>query len=80
MTGLPLMLAETRYSREFETEADEFAFRLLKRSDLSPAAFATLLERLNEKGGAGNISFLSTHPITRVRIERARAAAADPTS
>lgn len=79
VTGLPLVAAQTRYSRQFEAEADEFAFALLKRRGISTEAFADLMERL----GKGNeeiereMSFLSTHPVTSERVARARAAAGE---
>lgn len=77
LSGLPALLAETKYSRKFETEADDFAFKLLKKQNLSPAAFASLMERLlrENKGKKSAFSFLSTHPVTAERIKRARAAA-----
>lgn len=74
--GLPTLLAQTKYSRQFESEADGFAFKLLKRHNLSPAAFATFMERLAEnRGHDGPFAFLSTHPATAERIEQAQAAA-----
>lgn len=78
VSGLPVMIAQTKYSREFESEADEFAFQLLKQHDISPELFALLMERLSEKHGADEStwSFISSHPITAKRIARAREAAA----
>ncbi len=46
IAGLPALVAQTKYSREFEAAADEYAFRLLKRKGYSPTAFASLMERL----------------------------------
>ncbi len=73
VTGLPVILAQTKYSRNFETEADEFAFDLLKRHNIPTEAFASLMERL-DKGSERlkKLSFISTHPITSERIKRAR--------
>lgn len=79
VTGLPVILAKTKYSRDFESEADEFAFDLLKRHDISPEAFANLMERLDKEGKAmKQLSFISTHPITDERIKRAREASKRP--
>jgi predicted Zn-dependent protease len=77
VAGLPTVLARARYSREFESEADEYAFRLLKEHGLSPEAFAALMERLAAKQGDGGqaLAFLSSHPVTSERIRRAREAA-----
>ena len=81
VTALPTILAQRGYSRQFETEADDFAFDLLKRHDRSPNSFADIMNRMAQAGGKkGNSggatnAFLSTHPLTQERIERAREAA-----
>jgi Zn-dependent protease with chaperone function len=77
VAGLPAMMAQTKYSREFETAADDYAFRLLKQKGYSPAAFATLMERLskNHEKVERMFAYVSTHPVTAERIARARAAA-----
>ncbi len=83
---MPSMLLELAYSREFETEADDFAYEFLIAHDLSPQLFANIMTRLDQYKPADekensqeesdkNItetlaSFLSTHPITRSRIEK----------
>lgn len=77
VAGLPAVLAQARYSREFETEADDFAFQLLRRRGLSPEAFATLMERLTRRQPDAEraYAFVSSHPVTAERIRRAREAA-----
>lgn len=77
VSSLPVIIAQTKYSREFESEADDYAFGLLKQHNLSPELFASMMERLTEKhrGGERMWSFVSTHPITAERIARAREAA-----
>lgn len=77
VAGLPVLVAQTRYSREFEGEADEYAFGLLKRKGYSPAAFASLMERLSKKyeKDTGRPTYISTHPVTAERVQRARNAA-----
>jgi Zn-dependent protease with chaperone function len=77
VAGLPALLAQTRYSREFETAADDYAFRLLRKRNYSPAAFASIMERLEKKHeDKQQISaFVSTHPVTEERVKRARSAA-----
>jgi Zn-dependent protease with chaperone function len=77
VSGLPVLLARTKYSREFEAEADAFGFALLKRHQLSPEHFATVMEKLRADGdeqAERELSFVSTHPVTADRIARARAA------
>jgi predicted Zn-dependent protease len=77
VAGLPVLVAQTKYSREFESAADEFAFKLLKQKGYSPLAFASLMERLAEKHKLEESAFayISTHPITEERVKRARDAA-----
>ncbi len=77
VAGLPVLLARTKYSREFEAAADEFAFKLLKQKGYSPLAFASIMERLAIKYEQDEKMFVyvSTHPVTADRMRRARAAA-----
>jgi predicted Zn-dependent protease len=77
IAGLPVLLAQTKYSREFEAAADDYAFNLLKQKDRSPAAFASLMERIAGKHGEDErtFSYVSTHPVTEERVKRARDAA-----
>ncbi len=79
VTGLPMLVAQNKYSREFETAADDFAFSLLKQKGFSPMAFASLMERLAKKNGnaKGLFAYVSTHPLTSERVQRARMAAAE---
>jgi Zn-dependent protease with chaperone function len=79
IAGLPMLLAQTKYSREFETAADDYAFKLLKRKGYSPAAFASIMERIAKKEGdkPGAFAYVSTHPATAERVQRARNAAAE---
>jgi predicted Zn-dependent protease len=78
VAGLPMLVAQTKYSREFETAADDYAFRLLKRKEHSPAAFASIMERIAKREGdkPGAFAYVSTHPDTTERVKRARNAAA----
>ena len=52
LTGIavtaPTVLAHNGYSRDFEREADAFAFALLKKSGQSPKAFAVAMRALEE--------------------------------
>jgi predicted Zn-dependent protease len=84
VAGFPVLLAQTKYSRDFETEADDYGFRLMKAKGISPNAFADIMGRMSSAGascGEGeseaepSSGFLSTHPVTEERIARARAAA-----
>jgi predicted Zn-dependent protease len=84
--ALPTLLLQTRYSRAFEDEADTFAFARLKAIGLSPRYFAQVMEKLEtshrrEAGSVANrqagsdrpLDYLSSHPVTERRIERALA-------
>ena len=77
VAGLPTLLAKTKYSRGFEAAADDYAFRLLKQKGYSPAAFASMMERLSKKyeKETSAFTYISTHPLTAERVQRARDAA-----
>lgn len=84
---LPTVLLQTGYSREAESEADTYAFRRLKEIGLSPKYFAEIMTRLEEYNDKhsgsqsnaktaeknGTLDYLSTHPDTARRIQRALA-------
>lgn len=74
---LPGTLANLRYSRELEAEADAFAIALLQRRGISPEAFASMMELLRDDAEEDDdqFGFLSTHPVSEERIAKARAAA-----
>ena len=73
--ALPTMLLQAKYSRDFETEADDFARDYLRRRGIPLEAFAAILLRMEEKAEAKDAPvYLSTHPATRERAERFRAA------
>jgi predicted Zn-dependent protease len=74
--ALPAVLLRTRYSRQFESEADDYGFAMLKRHGQSPQAFADLMRRLRLREHATEesgslLQYLSTHPATEERIQRA---------
>jgi Zn-dependent protease with chaperone function len=84
--GLPVLLTELSYSRDFEREADDFALSYLMRQGISPVHFANLMRRIEKKraaetapsnnGGHGPTpksgwqDFLSTHPSMKERLRR----------
>lgn len=79
LTGLPTLLLDLAYSREFETEADTYALTLLGKHNISLRSFAdamTNLENYYIHEGVGESSttmseFFSTHPKTSKRIKLA---------
>ena len=88
---LPVMLMQMKFSRQFESEADDFAVHLLLKQGLDPGKLATILGRMAEqvddetdneneadkKEDSASIDFLSTHPATQERIAKINAASLD---
>lgn len=77
--SIPATLLGNGFSRGHEREADAYAFGLLNRNSISPAAFAAVMRRLaDERPDADGevIAYLSTHPPTPERIAAAESAAA----
>jgi Zn-dependent protease with chaperone function len=75
VANAPAVLLQSRYSREFEREADDFALAYLRGRGIPPDALANLLLRIEQQPGAAELpTYLSTHPSTRERITRARTA------
>lgn len=81
--ALPTLLLQNGYSRALETEADTYAFERMKAIGLSPAHFAEIMELMEKRRAAGkkdagdadpddSAGYLSTHPATAERIQRAR--------
>lgn len=89
-SAIPATLANLGFSREMETEADEFAIRLLRSKGISTLPTADLLDWLQKRQddldaednegvpgwltGSGT-DFFETHPLTAERSARLRAAA-----
>lgn len=68
---------ESRYSRDFEHEADAYAARRMQVAGLGSEPLAAMLERMEqahaEKGGkAAHWAALSSHPDTAERVARLR--------
>lgn len=77
--SIPVLLLQSGFSRDHETQADTFAFARLRELGISPNNFATVMQRMADWHGAGDddgpASYLSTHPPSQARIDAARAAA-----
>ncbi len=72
--ALPTVLVHAQYSREFETEADDYAYRYLTDNGIPTQVFADMLQRLSGDRRTSTVeAFLSSHPVTIERIERFRA-------
>ena len=72
--ALPAALLDNGYSRAFEEEADDYAFQRMKEAGIPSRHFADVMALLEKKesGGGKLMDYLSTHPATAQRIERAR--------
>ena len=74
--GAPTALLQSKYSRDFEREADDYAVAVLRRSGISTNHLAAILERLETAQGGGRdsstLDYLSTHPATAERLARLR--------
>ena len=75
--GLPVMLTQLSYSREFEAEADGYALEYLRSRSIAPVHFARLMRRIEEKKKSAFgksesewAGYLSTHPMTEERVRR----------
>jgi Zn-dependent protease with chaperone function len=70
--GLPLAYAQSRYSRDEETEADDVALDGLIRHQLDPRHYARLLRALESESGPSRpeLRYFSSHPATQERVRR----------
>ena len=76
VAGLPTLLVHARYSREFETEADDYAYDFLVSHRIPTQAFADMMLRISGDRETSSVAaFLSTHPGTQERIRRFRTTA-----
>jgi len=70
--ALPTLLVQAKFSRDFETESDNYATRYMKSRHISPSHLANILDRLSKQNGDKEshiIGFLSSHPLTEERIK-----------
>ena len=78
-TAIPVFLLNAHYSRDFEQQADSYAFSALELAGVSPMAFVRAMRALEkahpELRGDADARYLSTHPVTQERIQRALDAA-----
>ena len=69
--ALPALLVQTKFSRDFEVEADDFAIALLDEQGISPIYLGEILQRMEIEAGNGKFpGFMSTHPSTDTRINK----------
>lgn len=71
----PTVLVNAGYSRDFEREADAFAFRWMTERHVDPGHLADLLERLERAQPGDEPGFLASHPHIRERVQAFRSQA-----
>lgn len=72
VVAVPSFLIESKYSREFEKEADRFAVKMMVKHDIHIKHFANILKRLTEDDKNrrdGLVTYISTHPPANERIK-----------
>lgn len=70
--GIPTLLVESKYSREFEREADIYAINMMSQNEIPAHHFADILTRLSEKHKMPSgriVNYISTHPATEDRVK-----------
>lgn len=71
--ALPTYLLQSRFSREFEREADDHAVQTMRAGGLPPHHLGNLLDRLAKQHrhiDSKMLDYLSSHPPTPERIQR----------
>lgn len=71
VAGVPTALVQAKHSRQFEAEADDYAYAWMDRNGISHRYFSAMLQRLEQKyggGDSGTMSWLSSHPKTAERV------------
>jgi len=72
--SIPTVLIQTSYSRNFEREADNYAYEYLNYSGIAASRFGDILKRLETTNTDGQtreiLNYLSTHPTTAERSAR----------
>lgn len=70
-TNLPFVVLMNSYSRDHESEADEYAIKYMRELELPPGALASILDKMQEfqKTKKSEFELLSTHPDTDKRID-----------
>lgn len=72
--ALPTILVESRYSRQFEQEADQYAIDFLKKHNIDVRQFIRILTLLKpSKSADDEFDYLSSHPAMYKRIEAIKA-------
>lgn len=79
ITGVPIFLLQSNYSRSSELAADDFAFTRMTELNIDPIHFANIIRKLGGSGlehekrqdNQNTGGYLSTHPGTEERAKKA---------
>jgi predicted Zn-dependent protease len=73
VVGLTLDLKDREFSRSDEAQSDEYGFKYLVAAGYNVRGMASMFTKMQESAAKSNekLAFLSTHPLTRKRIEAA---------
>jgi len=73
VVGLTLNLKDREFSRGDEAQSDEYGFKYLVAAGYNVRGMASMFTKMQEAAGKSDekLAFLSTHPLTRKRIEAA---------
>lgn len=77
LTTAPALLLGAHYSRDFESDADDFALARMKQQGISPQHFANFMKKMyvaennQQPAEEGFINLISSHPATLERIKKA---------
>ena len=73
IAAFPFLLIQTKFSREFEREADQFSYDYLLENNIDLQHFINILKRITqdvEPTTEEKFKYLSTHPLTTERIKK----------
>jgi Zn-dependent protease with chaperone function len=71
VANIPTLMLDLQYSRDAESEADDYAVAMLKANGINPTALAEAFESLDKEMDE-RTPYLSSHPPASERIERIR--------
>jgi predicted Zn-dependent protease len=70
LIGIPALMLNSSYSREMESEADQYALLEMKNRNLDPAHFINILQRLRKQTeNQAEDGYFNSHPNIEDRIE-----------
>jgi predicted Zn-dependent protease len=73
LVGLIIGIEGLRFSRNDESQSDEWGFKYLVQAGYNPDAMATFFEKMGKAtGGGGGPEFLRSHPVTEKRVAASR--------